>query len=121
MNWKMYIDGEWVDSKTGKVMQVLDPSKGEPIATVPEGDIEDLNYAIESARNAFDDGRWSYLTPADRSMYLLRIAEEIEKRFDDFVKMETLITGKPIKQVKNCRMQCNVLLSLQNERKPRLF
>jgi NAD-dependent aldehyde dehydrogenases len=101
MNWKMYIDGEWVDSKTGKVMQVLDPSKGEPIATVPEGDIEDLNYAIESARNAFDDGRWSYLTPADRSMYLLRIAEEIEKRFDDFVKMETLITGKPIKQVKS--------------------
>src|SRR5262249_39998216 len=55
---KMLIDGKWVDAASGKKFETLNPATGELLATVAEGDAEDINRAVVAARRAFE-GPWS--------------------------------------------------------------
>ena len=65
-NFKMYINGEWVDSSSGKKIQTLNPENNEVWATVPEANEKDVNKAVQSAQNAFENS-WSILHPRDRA------------------------------------------------------
>jgi len=51
---KMLIDGKWVDAASGKKFETLNPATGELLATVAEGDAEDINRAVAAARRAFE-------------------------------------------------------------------
>ncbi len=53
---KMFIDGEWVDSSSGEKFEVRDPSTGKVFENVPSASSEDVDKAVESARNTFDNG-----------------------------------------------------------------
>ena len=64
--YKLFIHGEWVESKSGKTFPVYDPSSEEVIAQVQEGNEEDVNGAVAAARVAFDDGPWATMTPQER-------------------------------------------------------
>ncbi len=97
--FKMYIDGEWVDSSDNKFFEVRNPSTGEVIAHVPEATSEDVNRAIDAANRSFNDGSWSRLPPGDRSNVLLKVASLLESNLNEFIKLETKNTGKSIKQV----------------------
>ncbi|KAL2523661.1 Aldehyde dehydrogenase family 2 member B4 [Abeliophyllum distichum] len=55
---KLLINGQFVDSASGKTFPTLDPRTGEVIAQVAEGDAEDINRAVSAARKAFDEGPW---------------------------------------------------------------
>jgi aldehyde dehydrogenase (NAD+) len=55
---KMLIDGKWVDAASGKKFETQNPATGELLATVAEGDAEDINRAVAAARRAFE-GPWS--------------------------------------------------------------
>src|SRR5579863_298503 len=59
---KMLIDGQWVDAASGKKFETLNPATGELLATVAEGDAEDINRAVAAARRAFE-GPWSKVKP----------------------------------------------------------
>ena len=98
-NYKMYINGKWVNSSSGKLLDVRNPSTDEIIARVPSASEQDVNMAIEAARNSFDSGVWSKLPPADRSNALLKIADLLEKNQEEFVKLETENSGKSVKQI----------------------
>jgi len=92
---RLFINGEWVDSKGGGRMQIENPANGEVIAEVTDGSREDVDRAVLAAKEAYYDGRWSKLTPAQRSNALLKLADLLEQRSADFARVESENSGKP--------------------------
>ncbi len=98
-NFKMYINGEWVDSSSGKKIQTLNPENNEVWATVPEANEKDVNKAVQSAQNAFENS-WSILHPRDRAKYLRLIADQLRENAEHLGKIETIDTGKIYRETK---------------------
>ena len=94
---KMLINGKWVDSASGKTFPTYDPSTGEVLAQVAEGDRADIDQAVKAARAAFDSGPWSRLTASERGRMIWKLADLIEQRLQEFAELETLDNGKPLK------------------------
>ncbi|MDH6230583.1 aminobutyraldehyde dehydrogenase [Mesorhizobium soli] len=78
---------------------ILNPKTGETILNLPEASQAQIDAAVAAAKQAF--GNWSRTTPAQRSGYLLKIAERIEAEAAEFAKLEALNCGKPINAVLN--------------------
>ena len=98
-NFKMYINGEWLDSSSGKKIQTLNPENNEVWATVPEANEEDVDKAVQSAQNAFENS-WSILHPRDRAKYLRLIADQLRENAEHLGKVETIDTGKIYRETK---------------------
>jgi betaine-aldehyde dehydrogenase len=96
-DYKMFIDGRWVDSESKETFAVINPATEEVIAKVPNGTKKDTEKAILAARAAFDSGVWSGKTPAERSQILWKLAEAAEKDLDKIAKLESLNVGKTLK------------------------
>ena len=77
--YQMYINGEWVDSKSAKTFPVYDPSTEEVIAQVPEPAPTMSNRAVAAAKAAFEEGPWSTTTAQERGRVLFRLAEKIRQ------------------------------------------
>ncbi len=95
MEYKLWIDGRWKDSLDGEIMPVEDPSTGEIIATVMDSSRADVDRAVQAAHQAFHDGRWSKLTPGERSLAIWRLADLLEARAEEFARVESQNCGKP--------------------------
>ena len=98
-NFKMYINGEWVESSSGKKIQTLNPENNEVWATVPEANEKDVDKAVQSAQNAFENS-WSILHPRDRAKYLRLIADQLRENAEHLGKVETIDTGKIYRETK---------------------
>ena len=70
---------ERVDAADRRTFETLDPSTGRAIAEVAHAGAEDVDRAVRAAREAFDDGRWSGVSAAERTRALLAFAEAIEE------------------------------------------
>lgn len=93
----LYIDGEWGPAASGATRTITCPADGSRVADVSEAAAEDTDRAIAAARAAFDadgEGAWSTWTAFDRGALLLRVADAIEARHDEFARAESLDTGK---------------------------
>ncbi len=99
MDYKLWIGGQWVDSQGGKRMSVENPVNGAIIAEVVDASREDVDRAVQAAHRAFYDGRWSRLTPAERSMALWKLADLLDARKEEFARLESENTGKPYQLV----------------------
>ncbi|KAL0440880.1 UNVERIFIED_CONTAM: Aldehyde dehydrogenase family 2 member B4, mitochondrial [Sesamum radiatum] len=95
---KLLINGQFVDSASGKTFPTLDPRTGEVIAHVSEGDAEDVNRAVSAARKAFDVGPWPKMSAYERSRIILRFADLVEKHMQELAQLETWDNGKPYEQ-----------------------
>ncbi|XP_077237765.1 aldehyde dehydrogenase family 2 member B4, mitochondrial-like isoform X2 [Tasmannia lanceolata] len=95
---QLLINGQFVDSASGKTFPTLDPRTGDVIAHVSEGEAEDINRAVSAARKAFDEGPWPKMTPYERSRILYRFADLLEKHNDEIASIETWDNGKPYEQ-----------------------
>jgi len=93
----MYIGGEWVASEKAEKFDVLNPATAQKIAQIPKASREDVEKAVDAARDAFDKGAWPRMTPADRSKIIWRIADLVEQEVDRLAMIETVNQGKPIK------------------------
>jgi phenylacetaldehyde dehydrogenase len=93
---KMLINGEWVDSASGKTFQSFNPATGGVLAEVAEGAREDINRAVSAARAAFDGGPWRRMTPSERGRAIWKLADLIEQHADELALLETLDNGKPL-------------------------
>jgi len=93
---QLFIDGQLVDSKSGKTFETINPATGESLATVSEGDAADIDLAVRAARRAFDSGPWSHMTPSERGRIIWRIGDLISERLEEFAELETLDNGKPL-------------------------
>ena len=89
-----FIGGQWTDTSFDKRAELVDPSTGEVFATAPVSSETEVDAAVQSAAAAFE--KWRDTTPSERSLALIRIADAIEARADEFVKAEAQNTGKPI-------------------------
>lgn len=94
----MLVDGKWVDSDSGGSIEVLDPASGEAIEAVPSATTDDVKAAAEAARKSFDRGVWSRAPPGERANLLLKVASMLEGEAEKFAALETLNSGKTIKQ-----------------------
>jgi betaine-aldehyde dehydrogenase len=94
--YRMYIDGKFVESASGKTFPVYDPSTEEVLARVPDGNSQDVDRAVAAARAAFDSGTWAQTTPQARGQILFRLAEIIRKHTPELAELETRNCGKPI-------------------------
>ena len=89
-----FIGGQWTDLSFDKRSELVNPSTGEVFATAPVSGEAEVGAAVSSAAAAFEG--WRDSTPAERSLALLRIADAIESRAEEFVKAESQNTGKPL-------------------------
>jgi betaine-aldehyde dehydrogenase len=89
-----FVGGQWADTASGRSAELINPSTGEAFATAPVSEAADVDAAFSSAAEAFET--WRDTTPAERSLALLRIADALEARADDFVAAESENTGKPL-------------------------
>lgn len=97
--YKMFIDGDWVESKGKKTFKTLNPENNEPWAEVPEANKNDVDIAVRAAQKAFV-GSWSKLFPRDRAKYLKEIANQLRENSEHLGKIETIDTGKLFKETK---------------------
>jgi betaine-aldehyde dehydrogenase len=93
---KIYVNGKWSDSASGRFFPVYDPSTEAVIAEVPEGNAADVDRAVRAARAAFDSGPWRSTTAQERGRILFRLAERIRKEADALAVLESQNSGKPI-------------------------
>jgi phenylacetaldehyde dehydrogenase len=91
----LFIGGEWRQSSGGATIAVYDPSTGRQIATVADASVEDVDRAVAAARTAFDDGRWSGLSPYQRERTIHRLADLIEAHTAELAELESIDNGKP--------------------------
>ena len=92
---KMLIDGKWVEARSGKTFAVYNPSTGQVIAQVTEGDREDVELAVKAARKAFE-GPWRRLSPSERGRLIWKLGDLLEKHLEEFAELESVDNGKPI-------------------------
>ncbi len=92
---RLLINGESLDSASGKTFTTTNPATEEPITTVAEAGVEDVDRAVAAARAAFE-GPWSKMRPAERQRILWKVGELVMSHADELARLETLDNGKPI-------------------------
>ncbi len=98
---KLYIGGKWVKPSTDRTLSVVSPVTEEVVYQVAEADIDDVNAAIESARQAFEDGPWPQMSPLERAKVLEDYAKALRARSEDFATSWTESTGVVTSMSKN--------------------
>ena len=80
---RLYIDGAWVAPKKPQRIEVISPHTEQVTAVVAGAGPADMDLAVAAARKAFDSGRWPRLTHAERAAYLMKLADQLEKRIPE--------------------------------------
>jgi betaine-aldehyde dehydrogenase len=96
MTNNLYINGEFKD--TEQKQRIINPSDAEAIAEVSVASGQDADLALASARGAFDKGPWAKISLEERKSFLLKISQGILDKAAELAKLETINTGKPIKE-----------------------
>ena len=91
-----FIDGHFCPAKSGKTFDTVNPATGAVLAKIAACGPEDVDFAVQKARDAFEDGRWSRLHPRDRKEALIRLAKLISRNAHELAVMESLDSGKTI-------------------------
>jgi len=92
----LWINGEWVESKSKQFIDVIDPATGKVVSRFTDADQTDLDRCVTAARNAFECNEWSALKPADRGRMMHKFADLIEQNLDELAHLETIDNGKPL-------------------------
>jgi 1-pyrroline dehydrogenase len=96
--YEMFVNGRHVPAVDGETEPVINPATGESIAEVPKANEHDVDVAVSAAEEAFE--AWSEAPPGERALALLRLADRLEDRAEEFARLESLNVGKPIKDAR---------------------
>ena len=96
-----FVDGAFRPALSGKTFETANPATGKVLAQVAACGPEDVDVAVAGAKAAFEDGRWSRLAPVERKHTLLRFADLLEQHAHELAVMESLDSGKPIRECQN--------------------
>lgn len=91
---KMYINGKWILSKSNITREILNPANNDVIATVTEATVEETEYAIKAAKDAFYKNGWKSTYARTRANLLMKVASKLQERREEFALLETLNNGK---------------------------
>ncbi|MFC7391728.1 aldehyde dehydrogenase family protein [Scopulibacillus cellulosilyticus] len=103
--YKMVINGETVGALSNETFTVYNPATGEAVAEVPKGGKEDVDRAVEAARQSFDHGKWKRYPAGKRARVLNKIASIMRKRFNELVEIEIINSGKTLMAAQGQVMQ----------------
>ncbi|WP_203363001.1 5-carboxymethyl-2-hydroxymuconate semialdehyde dehydrogenase [Bacillus sp. REN10] len=96
----LYINGEFVDAKSGEAFTNVNPFTNGVINQIAEGRKEDIDQAVNAAKTAFVQGAWGRMKLAERMTYINRIADLIDEKVEEIAYLESLDTGLPISQTR---------------------
>lgn len=88
--YHMIINGKAVESKRGETFATYNPASGKKIADIPKASREDVDDAVQAARQAFENGKWRRYSVAKRARVMNRIAPIMRSRLDELVEIEVL-------------------------------
>lgn len=94
-----FIGGKFVNAKSGKTSETVNPATGKVFASFSSCDENDVDEAVKIARKVFDSGVWSKMHPTERKKILLKYADILESKLEELAVLETLDSGKPIGEV----------------------
>ncbi|TAK01546.1 MAG: aldehyde dehydrogenase family protein [Chloroflexota bacterium] len=97
--YRLLIGGRLVPARDGAFFASISPRDNQPVATIAQAGVADVADAVAAAREAFDNGPWGRTTAKDRTVFLLRIADLIERHADELAFLEAVDAGKPISSV----------------------
>ncbi len=106
---KLLIGGRWVDPASGQSIEAINPATGELLCRFAQGNAQDVDRAVASARQAFE-GPWSHFTPHDRRKLLLRVHDGIMDNFEELALIETLDMGAPLARTRGYKEWLSQLL-----------
>src|ERR1044072_6090521 len=92
---RFYIGGKWAAPRTSARLELVSPLTEKIQFTVPAGAPEDMDDAVGAAAEAFDNGPWPWMTPAERAKYLIALGQEVKKRLPLFQRVWTAQVGVP--------------------------
>ena len=92
-----FVDGGFRKAASGATIDSVNPATGAVLAKVAACDADDVDFAVSKAREAFDDGRWRCLHPAERKEVLIRLAKLIRRNRHGLAVLESLDSGKPVR------------------------
>ncbi|MEP5092201.1 MAG: aldehyde dehydrogenase family protein, partial [Paracoccaceae bacterium] len=95
-----FVDGKFRAGK-GPILTASNPATGDVICEISTCDVDDVNFAVVKAREAFDQGRWSKLDPSERKDVLIRLCKLMTRNRRELAVMESVESGKPIR---DCEM-----------------
>jgi aldehyde dehydrogenase (NAD+) len=96
-SYDLYIGGRWVEPRSERRLTTVNPATEESLAEVAEAGADDVDLAVRTARDAYDDV-WAAMPGKERAKYLYRVARLLQERSREFAVLETLDGGKPIKE-----------------------
>ena len=99
---KMLVNGQWREAISGQRFETINPATGEVLATVADSQREDVDLAVQAARQAFPG--WSTTHPADRGKLLYRLAQRIDELRQELCVLDTLDNGKSISEMQRADM-----------------
>ena len=99
--YRLLIDGEERDAADGRFFDVENPATGQPVFSVADATEQDVASAVEAARSAFADGRWSRQRPRERGRVLNRAAALLAEDIDELAQLETAQIGRPIREMRS--------------------
>lgn len=106
---QLMIGGNWTDSLSGKSFPTINPASGAVLSQIAQGNKNDVDLAVAAARAAFD-GPWSKTKPFERQAMILRLADLIDKNFEELATLDTLEMGAPMKRAFGNRQRALGLL-----------
>ena len=95
---KLFIANEWVGAASGRTFPTYNPATGDVITEIAAADSGDVDAAVNAARRAYEDPTWRDMDAADRGTMLWRIADALEARADDLMRLEVIDNGKPLRE-----------------------
>ncbi len=97
--YKMYINGQWVDSSSGERFPSMNPYNQEAWATIPQATEDDVERAVMAAKTAFES--WKKVNGHTRAKLMLKLADLLENMAEEMATLETTDNGKVIRETKN--------------------
>lgn len=91
---RLFINGEFVPSKSGKKFDVYNPSTEKLAASVYEAGVEDVDLAVKAAKDAFP--AWSALSAMERAHYLYKLADAMDEAAEEIAYVDAITMGKPV-------------------------
>lgn len=95
---KLFINNAFCESQQGSTFETVNPATGHAIASIAAGDVADIDKAVQAARNAFDNGKWSTMSASKRGKLLWKLSDLISKNAEELAYLETIDCGKPISE-----------------------
>ena len=93
-----FIDGAFRPANSGMTFTTTNPATGEVLAEIAACDSSDVDFAVQKAKDAFDDGRWRLRSPGERKEVLLKLAKLLERNRHELAVLESLDSGKPVRE-----------------------